>query len=149
MVFKFKDTKLPYRKRIQDSLTAVFGMGLQRASYACNALGFGMSYNINNINRYNNESVGVIMKYFYILADRLIILLKQRLEYFLEIRLTKGLRIFRGLPVNGQRTHSNRETTKRHKPILAKSLALMYNVFPVFKQKLGKGAKQKRKGKGG
>lgn len=145
MIFRFRDTKLPFKKRLRDSLSKIYGMGLQRSSYICDLLGFGLSYNINYLNRYFFESLSILMKYDYILDYRLRNLIKQRLEYFLEIRLSKGLRIFKGLPIRGQRTHSNSSTPKRLKPIIPKKLESLISVKKVNNKKIEKTIKTTKK----
>ena len=51
-MFKFKDTNLDFNKKLRDSLSNIHGIGLQRASFICDSLGLGISFNINFLNNY-------------------------------------------------------------------------------------------------
>jgi len=119
-MFKFKDTNLVYNCRLRDSLTAIYGVGFQKSSYICDSLGLGSTFNINLMNSYYYDAIVVILKYFYIVDERLKSIIYQRLIFFFENRRIVGLRLFRGLPVRGQRTHTNRQTARKLKPISSK-----------------------------
>ena len=119
-MYKFKDTELSFNRRLRDSLSDIYGVGFQKASYICDLLGFGLSYNINLLNRFFYELLVIILKYYYILDDRLKGLLMQRLNFFVENRRIVGLRLSRGLPVRGQRTRTNRQSARRLKPLFLK-----------------------------
>jgi len=121
-MFKFRDTTLSYNCRLRDSLTSIYGVGFQKSSYICDILGLGLSFNINLINSYIYEAIVVILKFYYIVDERLKNIIYQRLIFFFENRRIVGLRLFRGLPVRGQRTHTNRQTARKLKPISIKRL---------------------------
>jgi ribosomal protein S13 len=55
------------------------------------------------------------MKHHYILEDRLRYNIKNRFLIFKEAGLIKSKRIESGLPIHGQRTHSNAKSPKRRK----------------------------------
>lgn len=119
-MYKFKDTELIFNKRLRDSLSNIYGVGFQKASYICDLLGFGNSYNINLLNRFSYELIVIILKYYYILDDRLKGIIMQRLNFFVENRRIVGLRLMKGLPVRGQRTHTNRQSARRLKNFFLK-----------------------------
>lgn len=119
-MYKFQDTELKYNRRVRDSLIDIYGVGFQKASYVCDFLGLGNSFNINLLNNYFYELMIIIFKYYYILEERLKNLIFQRLDFFLEIRRIVGLRLLKGLPVRGQRTQSNRQNARKLKPLLVK-----------------------------
>jgi len=119
-MYKYQDIKLKFDRRLRDSLKDIYGIGFQRASYICDFLGFGSSYNINLLNKYYYELIVSIFKFYYILEERLRNIILQRLTYFFDIRLISGIRLSKGLPVRGQRTHSNRQNPRNLKPFLVK-----------------------------
>ena len=53
------------------------------------------------------------MKGFFILDDRLRFCVFQRLEVLINNGSIKGRRYMKGLPIHGQRTHSNGKTPAR------------------------------------
>jgi len=128
-MFKFKDTNLPYNRRLRDSLTAIYGVGFQKSSYICDTLGLGSNYNVNLMNSYFYEAIVVFLKYYYIVDDRLSSIINQRLNFFFENRRIVGLRLSKGLPVRGQRTQTNRQNARNLKPTFFKKLDLNTNVM--------------------
>jgi small subunit ribosomal protein S13 len=143
-MFKFKDTSLPYNCRLRDSLTAVYGVGYQKSSYICDSLGLGSTFNINYLNNYFYEAIIASFKNFYILDDRLKSILSQRFGHFFEIRLIKGLRMSKGLPVRGQRTQTNSQNARNLKPIFPKNIQFIINAQNASKNVSNKG-KMKQK----
>jgi ribosomal protein S13 len=123
-LYKFRDTPLQFNRRVRDSVSAVYGLGFERASYVCDLLGLGASLNINSLNRYFYELMANIMKYNYFLDDRLKNFLMQRIVFFIENRRVAGVRLGKGLPNRGQRTHTNRKTALRLKPNLMRRIDL-------------------------
>lgn len=127
-MYKFQDTELKYNRRVRDSLTGIYGVGFQKASYVCDFLGLGNSFYINSLNKYFYELIVIIFKYYYILEERLKNLIFQRLDYFLETRRITGLRLLKGLPVRGQRTQSNRQNARNLRPPLVKKDEVMTSI---------------------
>ena len=106
-------------------------------------MGLGLSFQTKYLSKYYFEMSTVIMKNLYIVDYRLKNLIKQRLEYFLELRLRKGIRLFKGLAIRGQRTHSNCKTLKRTKPLISKKFEFILKKPVVVNEK----GKHKNKGK--
>jgi len=75
---------------------------------------------MNEVNSYFYNILISYIKPYYILDLRLKELYLQRLEFFFENNFVKGVRIFNGLPINGQRTRTNASTPKRLKPFSEK-----------------------------
>jgi small subunit ribosomal protein S13 len=144
-MYKFQDTELKYNRRVRDSLIDIYGVGFQKASYVCDFLGLGNSFNINLLNNYFYELMIIIFKYYYILEERLRNLIFQRLDFFLEIRRIVGLRLLKGLPVRGQRTQSNRQNARKLRPLLVKKDEIIAPI--VIKSSKGKD-KSKKTSKG-
>jgi len=145
-MYKFQDTELKYNRRVRDSLIDIYGVGFQKASYVCDFLGLGNSFNINLLNTYFYELMIIIFKYYYILEERLRNLIFQRLDFFLEIRRIVGLRLWKGLPVRGQRTQSNRQNARKLRPLLVKKDEIIVPIVTKSskgKDKSGKTSKGK------
>jgi len=121
-MFKFKDTNLLYNRRLRDSLTRIYGVGFAKSSYICDSLGLGLTFNINLLNSYFYEAIVLILKQYYIVDDRLKNIINQRINFFFENRRIVGLRLFKGLPVHGQRTHTNRQNSRNLKPLIFKKM---------------------------
>jgi len=109
---------------MRDSVSDVYGVGFERASYVCDLMGLGTSFSINSLNRYFYELIANILKHNYFLDDRLKNFLMQRIVFFIENRCIAGVRLGKGLPNRGQRTHINRKTALRLKPNLIRRIDL-------------------------
>lgn len=133
-MFKFKDTNLRYNRRLRDSLTSIYGVGFQKASYICDSLGLSLTFNINLLNSYFYEAIVILLKSYYLVDDRLKNIINQRLNFFFENRRIVGLRLFKGLPVHGQRTHTNRQNARNLKPSIFKK-SVTENTINVKKKK--------------
>jgi small subunit ribosomal protein S13 len=144
-MYKYKDTNLQFNRRVRDSLSDVFGIGFEKASYVCDLLGIGISFNINSLNRYFYELIVTIFKYYYFLDDRLKNFLLQRILFFVENRRIAGIRLSRGLPNRGQRTHTNRKTAFKLKPNLMRRIELFSQPKPQISNKTNKNKSVKPK----
>jgi ribosomal protein S13 len=115
MIFRYKETVIEFNKNIRVALAKIYGVGLTKSNYVCDMVGYGSNYNIDYSNRYFFECISVLIKNNYLVEDRLKMLIQQRLKFFFDIKLLKGIRYFDGLPVHGQRTHANGMTAKLNK----------------------------------
>jgi small subunit ribosomal protein S13 len=108
------DTEISSKKSIFFSLTKIYGLGRSQSRLICKKLGFSENMIMLDLTEIQlTELVQFISKSNLILTKDLkkyqSILLQQKVN----IRCYKGLRIVRGLPVRGQRTHTNAKTCKR------------------------------------
>ena len=110
---------IPREKRLVISLTYVFGIGRTTASQICEATGIDESTRtrdltdeeINKIRAYIDQNVKV--------EGDLKREVQQDIKRKMEIGSYQGIRHRRGLPVRGQRTHTNARTRKGPKKTVA------------------------------
>jgi small subunit ribosomal protein S13 len=110
---------IPREKRLVISLTYVFGVGRTTATQICAATGIDESTRtrdltdeeINKIRAYIDENVKV--------EGDLKREIQQDIKRKMEIGSYQGLRHRKGLPVRGQRTHTNARTRKGPKKTVA------------------------------
>lgn len=112
---------LPREKRIEVALTYIFGIGLKTAQKILAATAINPDTRTRDL---TDEEVTRLREYidknFKIEGD-LRREIAQNIKRLMEIGCYKGLRHRRGLPVRGQRTHTNARTRKGpRKPIGAK-----------------------------
>ena len=106
---------LPIRKRVEISLTYIYGIGRSSANKICK------STNINNSKRTGRLSgyqIMIIRKYIqsnYIVEGALRREISMNIKRMMDVGSYRGLRHRRGLPVRGQRTRTNARTRKKHK----------------------------------
>jgi small subunit ribosomal protein S13 len=107
------DKKLPDKKQVKHSLTYIFGINLRNAAYICKKTGINPSISMGSLKKNQiNLLMGYITKYVEIEQD-LKNFKKDRLYTLRSIKSYRGLRNWNGLPVRGQRTHTNSKTKKK------------------------------------
>jgi small subunit ribosomal protein S13 len=103
---------LPREKRVEIGLTYIFGIGLTTAQRICRETGINPDTRVRNL---TEEEVVRLREYI----DRNLKVegdlrreTSQNIKRLMEIGCYRGLRHRRGLPVRGQRTHTNARTRK-------------------------------------
>ena len=110
---------LPRDKRIEIGLTYIFGIGLTRSQQICQELGMSPDTKVKDLTE--DEAARVrrhIEQYFQVEGD-LRREIQQNIKRKIEIGCYQGIRHRRGLPVRGQRTHTNARTRKGPKTAIA------------------------------
>jgi small subunit ribosomal protein S13 len=103
---------LPREKRTETALTYIFGVGLTTSQEICRATGINPDTRVRNL---TEEEVVRLRDYI----DKKLKVegdlrrdVSQNIKRLMEIGCYRGLRHRRGLPVRGQRTHTNARTRK-------------------------------------
>ncbi len=110
---------IPREKRLVISLTYVFGVGPTRAAEICEATGMNPSTRVRDL---TEEEVNKLRTYIdenLKVEGDLRREIQQDIKRKMEIGCYQGLRHRRGLPVRGQRTHTNARTRKGPKKTVA------------------------------
>ena len=110
------ETKLPENKPVFFVLTYICGIGESTAFLICKKLGFSMNLKTKDLTK---EQVVEILR----IIDLLNLTLNNELKKFrsltlknlVSIKSYRGLRRARGLPVRGQRTHTNAKSSKKNR----------------------------------
>lgn len=106
---------LPRDKRVEVGLTYLYGIGQTRATKICNETGIDVNTRVKNL---TEEEVTKIRDYIdanYTTEGDLRREVRQNVARLMEIGCYRGLRHRKGLPVHGQRTHTNARTRKGKK----------------------------------
>ena len=110
---------LPRDKRLEIGLTYIFGIGLTRAQKVCSDTGVDPDTRIRQL---TDDEVTRIRRYieanFEVEGD-LRREVQQNIKRKIEIGSYQGIRHRRGLPVRGQRTHTNARTRKGRRVAIA------------------------------
>jgi ribosomal protein S13 len=112
MAFNFKESNIVMRGEFISDVSAVYGIGKERAVYISSSLGLSQSLKTNFLNFYYFEAFSSLVKLFFLTDERLKTSIKQRMLKFLEMKIRKGIRFFRNLPIRGQSTHGNSKQRK-------------------------------------
>jgi small subunit ribosomal protein S13 len=103
---------IPREKRIEISLTYLYGIGRTRARQICEATGISADTRVRDL---TDEEVARIRNFIdqtYKVEGDLRRDVDQDIKRKMEIGCYQGLRHRRGLPVHGQRTQTNARTRK-------------------------------------
>ena len=110
---------LPRDKRLDVALTYIYGLGRTRALETCVSTGVSPSTRVRDM---TDEEVLRVRDWIgnnYQVEGDLRRAVNQDIKRKVEIGCYQGLRHRRGLPVNGQRTHTNARTRKGPKRTVA------------------------------
>lgn len=103
---------LPREKRVEIGLTYLYGIGRTSAAKICDEVGIDPSTRVRDL---TEEEVAKIRDYIdanYTVEGDLRRERRQNIARLMEIGCYRGLRHRKGLPVHGQRTHTNARTRK-------------------------------------
>lgn len=104
--------ELPRNKRIDIALTYVYGIGRTTALKICDAAGVDWTKNIDNLDDNELNTVRRELETNYKVEGDLRREVTGNIKRLMDIGCYRGLRHRRGLPVHGQRTHTNARTRK-------------------------------------
>ena len=110
---------IPREKRLEISLTYIFGIGRTRSQDICTALDIGLDTRVRDL---TDDEVARIRNHIeatYKVEGDLRREVQQDIKRKMEIGCWQGLRHRRGLPVRGQRTQTNARTRKGPKKTVA------------------------------
>ena len=110
---------IPREKRLEISLTYLYGIGRTRAQAICEATGISADTRVRDL---TDEEVARIRNYIdqnLKVEGDLRREVSQDIKRKIEINCYQGIRHRRGLPVRGQRTHTNARTRKGPKKTVA------------------------------
>jgi small subunit ribosomal protein S13 len=115
---------LPRNKRIEISLTYIFGIGRVRALEICSKASLDPGSKTEHLSESELIKLREIIERDYKVEGDLRREVNQNIKMLMDIGCYRGLRHRRGLPVRGQRTHTNARTRKGPaKTIAGKKLA--------------------------
>ena len=110
---------IPREKRLEISLTYIFGVGLTTSQKICSDLDLDPSTKVSNL---TEDEVNKIRQY----VDQNLTIegdlrrdVQNDIKRKIEIGCLQGIRHRKGLPVRGQRTHTNARTRKGPKRTVA------------------------------
>jgi small subunit ribosomal protein S13 len=119
MLYIFNKT-ISNSKSILYSLTILYGINEYQSKKICKNVGVNPQITVNKLKNYQvNRLINYINKNIKI-EQVLRQSNKDRLNELLEIKSIRGIRRSAGLPVRGQRTHTNAKTAKKFKKVFGK-----------------------------
>jgi small subunit ribosomal protein S13 len=108
------ETELPKNKSLFFALTKIYGIGKTQANIISKRLGFSLNCKITDLSTDQiSDLIKLIENSDLIVSNDLKKLQSLFLKKLINIKAYKGIRRISGLPVRGQRTHTNAKTSRR------------------------------------
>ena len=103
---------LPPNKRIEIGLTYIYGIGRSQSNNILQAAGVSLDTKVRELNDDEVNKIRKVIEEQYRVEGDLRKEISTNIKRLMEIGSYRGLRHRRGLPVHGQRTHTNARTRK-------------------------------------
>jgi len=110
---------IPREKRLEIALTYVFGLGRPTAQRICDELGLSRDTRVRDLTEDEVNRIRVWLDQNATVEGDLRRDVQQDIKRKIEIGCYQGIRHRKGLPVRGQRTHTNARTRKGPKKTVA------------------------------
>jgi small subunit ribosomal protein S13 len=120
-VARIAGVNIPTNKRVQIALTYIYGIGRTKACEICDKAAIPAERRVNDMTEGELARVREIIDGQYRVEGDLRRDVAMNTKRLMDMGCYRGLRHRRGLPVRGQRTHTNARTRKgRARPIAGK-----------------------------
>ncbi len=103
---------IPTNKRVEIALTYIFGIGRTKATEICNKVSIPRERRVNQLSDSEVIQIREVIDRDYFVEGDLRRDVAMNIKRLMDLGCYRGLRHRRGLPVRGQRTHTNARTRK-------------------------------------
>ena len=110
---------LPRDKRLEIGLTYIYGIGLTRAQLVCSETGIDPDTRVRELTYDEVTRIRRFIEAQFQVEGDLRREVQQNIKRKIEIGSYQGIRHRRGLPVRGQRTHTNARSRKGRRVAIA------------------------------
>lgn len=114
MIYLFNQHISP-KKSIKYALTVIYGININNAQEILNTLCLNANKRFNTLNIIQIKRISKYITTNYKVGGLLKKQIIENIKKKIKIRSYKGIRHKLGLPVRGQRTHTNAQTQRRNK----------------------------------
>ena len=112
---------IPTNKRVEIALTYIYGIGPKKAKEICSKIGIADAVRVNQLSDDEVLRIREMIDADYKVGGDLRREVAMNIKRLMDLGCYRGLRHRKGLPVHGQRTHTNARTRKGPaKPIAGK-----------------------------
>ena len=122
---RISGVNIPTNKRVEIGLTSIFGIGRTRAVKICRTIGLAAERRVNELTDAEVIQIREVIDRNYVVEGDLRRTVAMNIKRLMDLGCYRGLRHRRGLPVRGQRTHTNARSRKGPaRPIAGRKKAL-------------------------
>jgi len=111
-VARISGVNIPTNKRVPIALTYILGIGRARARKICEQVGIDTSVRVNQLSDDEVMRIRDVIDNNLTVEGDLRRETAMNIKRLMDLKCYRGLRHRRGLPVHGQRTHTNARTRK-------------------------------------
>jgi len=111
-VARIAGVNIPTQKRVPIALTYIHGIGHTQANKICDKLGIPVSRRVNDLTEDEVVRIRETIDQDYTVEGDLRRETAMNIKRLMDLGCYRGLRHRKGLPVRGQRTHTNARTRK-------------------------------------
>jgi len=111
-VARIAGVNIPTNKRVEIALTYIFGIGLTKSREICQKVGIPLERRVNQLADADVMRIREVIDKDYWVEGDLRRDVAMNIKRLMDMGCYRGLRHRRGLPVRGQRTHTNARTRK-------------------------------------
>jgi small subunit ribosomal protein S13 len=111
-VARIAGVNIPTNKRVEIALTYIHGIGRTKAKQVCNEVGLPPERRVNELTDAEVFNIREAIERGHMVEGDLRRETAMNIKRLMDLGLYRGLRHRRGLPVRGQRTHTNARTRK-------------------------------------
>ena len=108
---------LPRNKRVEIALTYIYGVGRASARRVLDKAGIGLALRTDDLTDEQVQAIRSILESDFRVEGDLRRDVQMSIKRLMDLGCYRGLRHRRGLPVRGQRTHTNARTRKGPKRV--------------------------------
>ena len=108
--------EVPNNKRVVIGLSYIYGIGKPTATKILEKANIDQNKKVKDLSVEEEKAIRDIIQHDYIVEGTLRTQVTMNIKRLMEIGSYRGLRHKRGLPVRGQRTHTNARTRKGPRP---------------------------------
>nr|NP_689356.1 ribosomal protein S13 [Chaetosphaeridium globosum]AAM96621.1 ribosomal protein S13 [Chaetosphaeridium globosum] len=101
------------KKQLRFALIQLYGIGRAKASFICSLLGVSPFIKVNQLTRFQTDELNKIISSNFLIELELKRIVQTDIRRLVTIGCYRGLRHIAGLPLRGQRTHTNAKTARR------------------------------------
>jgi small subunit ribosomal protein S13 len=120
-VARIAGVNIPSNKRVEVGLTYIYGIGRSMAKEICTKVGLPVERRVNQLTEAEVIQIRETIDREYTVEGDLRREIAMNIKRLMDLGCYRGLRHRKGLPVRGQRTHTNARTRKgKARPIAGK-----------------------------
>jgi len=124
-VARIAGVNIPTQKRVEVGLTYIYGIGPTKATEICEKVGIPSQRRVSELTEQEVIRIREVIDREYQVEGDLRREVAMKIKRLLDLGCYRGLRRRKGLPVRGQRTHTNARTRKgKARPIAGKKKAV-------------------------